>query len=91
MSDAIEDQGNQERLFEPLIPSEVKDTNQAVSEANEQYQVVLCMSDYETDTREGPPGDKLMENQQKANPMKIVQHQKSEKSWKVASTSTYSK
>ena len=36
-------------MSEPLIPSEVKDTNQAVSEANEQDQVVLCMSDYGRD------------------------------------------
>ena len=42
-SDVIEDQRNHGRLSEPLIPSEVKDTNQVVSEANEQDQVVLCM------------------------------------------------
>ena len=32
------------------------------------------MSDYGRDTRELPPGDNLMENKQKAKPMKIVQH-----------------
>ena len=73
-SDVIEDQRNHGRLSEPLIPSDIKDTNQAVSEANEQDQVVLCMSDYGRDTRELPPGDNLMENKQKAKPMKIVQH-----------------
>ena len=65
---------------EPLIASEVKDTNQAVSETNEQDQVVLCMSDYGRDTRELPPGDNLMENKQKAKPMKIVQHIEDQKS-----------
>ena len=65
---------------EPLIASEVKDTNQAVSETNEQDQVVPCMSDYGRDTRELSPGDNLMENKQKAKPVKIVQHIEDQKS-----------
>ena len=76
----IEDQRNHGRLSEPLIPSEVEDANQAVSEANKQDQVVLCMLDYGRDTRELLPGDNLMENKQKAKPTKIVQHIEDQKS-----------
>ena len=39
----IENQRNHGRLSESLIPGEVRDTNQAVSEVNDQDQVVLCM------------------------------------------------
>ena len=76
----IENQRNHGKLSESLIPGEVRDTNQAVSEVNDQDQVVLRMLDYGRDTRELPPGDNLMENKQKAKPMKIVQHIRDQKS-----------
>ena len=74
----IEDQRNPGRLPEPVdIISEDEYTNQAVSETNKHVkdQSVLCMSNYVKDTRQLPPGDNLMENMQKAKPIKIVQHE----------------
>ena len=62
---------------EPVDISEDEYTNQAVSETNKHVkdQSVLCMSNYVKDTRQLPPGDNLMENKQKAKPIKIVQHE----------------